>query len=84
MNTSIIKNRSNTPIVSRDFDQSINVIKSLKGTLPEIKNSVIESTLPNLKDLTNFAKKSTFTKQVATELMERARTEKILGKYSKK
>lgn len=56
MNNSITKNgdkRSATPIVSRDFEQQLQTINHFKNTLPQVKNNVLESTLPQLKELTN-------------------------------
>eukprot|EP00801_Mesodinium_rubrum_P003030 Mrub_03030.p1 GENE.Mrub_03030~~Mrub_03030.p1 ORF type:complete len:505 (+),score=106.69 Mrub_03030:192-1517(+) len=87
MNNSITKNgdkRSATPIVSRDFEQQLQTINHFKNTLPQVKNNVLESTLPQLKELTNYAKKTTNYDTVVSSIIERARTEKILGKYSKK
>lgn len=82
MNTSMVNNtaRSNTPILSREFDQTIINIKNLKQTLPDIRHTVIENKLPNIKDTKSFAKQTHNTVFVASEIMERARTEKILTK----
>lgn len=86
MNNSMVNNtsRSITPIISREFDQSINNIKNLKQTLPDIRNTLIENKLPNIKTTKSFAKEIKDSVKVASEIMERARTEKILSKYAKR
>lgn len=82
MNTSMVNNtsRSITPIISHEFDKTINNIKNLKQTLPDIRHTLIENKLPNLKQTKNFAKEIHNNVIVASEMMERARTEKILSK----
>jgi len=85
MNTSLTNGtRSATPIIARDFDKSINQIKKLNQILPEIKNTVVENKVINLKNTTNYAKQTIKSINIISEMMERARTEKILTQYSKR